>query len=509
VDEPDGGRGRGLREEFTSPQAVERLRERVREHGAVPVLLTCLDSFGLSRYEAGGDILATDLYLPAYGPARSFADIHSAVSSVVEISARSHKVPFTVLQLDDPEWRDPADRQTPASMRAQAFGALAAGARGIFFFSGVPAIRAAHTSGDSLWKGFLDLAAEFATFAPVASNWRSIPGEPHLDSPLGEVRASAFSTEEETWIVLVNLGRAPHETRISGPLLQDAVSLVDPRDGWRARVTAGEWRGALQALEARVLRIERGSGAARPSRMVESHPKGEILFASTVIGATIDPAPAETPTILLDGQFRTKLATVHKGASTVLRLREHDLDAGSHEVRILWKDGEAERESTWTFRVQNVALPLRETFAGSTLDPKRWTPVDDVYWGTFDPQESVASGSATLENGRLHVRSTGGSFGVILRGVEAPRSFDMSWIADLPRAGKIVVQRNELLRKIDLPQGRTRVTLYERPGSQVFIAGNREVARFTPPIDHQGGAIGIGVSAGGEAFFDDFWLEPK
>ena len=512
IDEPDGGVARGLREEVTSPDGVQRLSRKIARAGGAPVLLYCMNSFGLSRYEAGGDILAIDFYLPAYGPERSFADIFSAASSTTEIAARTKKTPFYVLQLADPQWPKPEQQQTAASMRAQSFATLAAGARGLLFFQAVAAVRQANAKNDSLglWKAFSELAGEFATIAPVAASWRAIPGEPALDPPLGEVRASAFAAGDETWIVLVNLGRTARAMNISGASLRDAVSLDDVHGDWTAMVSGGEWSGTLAPLEAHVLRVEKGSAAPRRSRLLDIAPQDQILFDRAVIGATIDPAPAAAPRIMLDGKDRTRDAVLHEGAATVVRLAARDLDAGVHQVRITWKDGSAARESTWAFSVDAPApLPIHENFSSAALDPKRWAPIEEIQWSIFDAKDTIARGQATVVNGRLQVRSTGGSFGVILRRVEAPPSFDMTWTADLSRSGQVAVQRNELLRKIDVPTGKHRITLRERPGSQVFFVGDREVARFTPMIDHQGGAIGLGVGAGGEANFDDFVLEPR
>jgi hypothetical protein len=179
-------------------------------------------------------------------------------------------------------------------------------------------------------------------------------------------------------------------------------------------------------------------------------------------------------------------------------------------VQLSWKDGSAARESTWTFEVDDpVVFPVRDSFASPLLDPERWAPIEEIQWSIFDDKDTVARGEAGVANGQLRVRSTGGSYGVLLRRVEAPPSFEMTWTADLPKAGQVAVQRNELVRKFNVPQGKHRIKLRERPGSQVFFVGDREVARFTPTIDHQGCAIGIGVGAGGEASFDDFVLEAR
>lgn len=512
IDEPDGGVARGLREDITSPDGVQRLCHKIERAGGAPILLTCMDSFGLSRYEAGGDILAIDLYLPAYGPERSFADIYSASCSVREIAARTTKTPFSVLQLADPQWPAPAQQQTAASMRAQSFAALAAGARGLLFFQAVAAVRQAHTPNDTLglWNAFLDLAGEFATIAPVVAGWRAIPGEPALDPPLGEVHAGAFAWGDETWIVLVNLGRAARAVKLSGASLRDAVLLDDVHGGWSAKVSGGEWSGTLDPLEARVLRVEKGPVAASPARLLEAQPQNPIHFNRAVVGATLHPAPSAKPRIFFDGKDRTRDAVIREGAATVVRLAARDLASGVHEVRITWKEGAAARESTWTFPVDAPGvLPIRERFSSATLDPERWAPVEEIQWAISDAKETVARGQATVANGRLHLRSTGGSFGVILQHVEAPPSFDMTWTADVLRPGQVAVQRNELLQKFNVPKGRSRITLRERPGSQVFFVGDREVARLTPTIDHQGGAIGIGVGPGSEADFDDFVLEAR
>ena len=512
IDEPDGGASRGLREEYTTPDGVQRLTQRIERDGGAPVLLYCLDSFGLSRYESSGDILGIDLYLPAYGPERSFADIYSVSCSTREIAARSKKTPFSVLQLADPQWPDPAQQQTAASMRAQSFAALAAGSRGLLFFQAVAAVRQAHTPKDTLglWNAFLDLAGELATIAPVVESWHAIPGEPALDPPLGEVRAGAFVAGDETWIVLTNLGRGARAVKMSGASLRDAVSLDDVHGGWSAKVSGGEWRGTLDPLEARILRVEKGPVAASPPRLLEAQPRSPIHFNRAVVGATLHPAPSAKPLIFFDGKDRTRDAVIHEGPATVVRLAAHDLASGVHEVRMTWKEGAAARESTWTFAVDAPGvLPIRESFASATLNSDRWAPIEEIPWSIFDAKETVARGQAAVANGRLHLRSTGGSFGVILQHVEAPPSFDMTWTVDFLRAGQIAVQRNELLKKIDVPKGRSRITLRERPGSQVFFVGDREVARLKPTIDHQGGAIGLGVGAGCEGDFDDIVLEAR
>jgi len=512
IDEPDGAAARGLRQEFSTPHGFENLREKVEGDGSAPVFVYCMDSFGLSRYEEGGDILGIDLYLPAYGPERSFADIYSTSCSAVEIAARTKKTPFVILQLGDPQWPTRAQQQSAASMRAQSFAALAAGARGLLFFQAVVAIRQAQTKKDSLqlWSAFQDLAGEFATMAPVISSWKAIPGEPALDPPLGEVRAAAFAADNETWIVLVNLGRGARAVKISGAALRDAQSLDDVHEEWNAKVSAGEWRGTLQPLEAHVLRVEKASPAALRTRLLELLPQDPVHFDCAIVGATLYPAPAAAPRILLDAKDRTNDAVIREGAATVVRLAAHDLQSGDHEARISWKEGGAARESTWTFSVEAfAALPIRERFSSTTLDPERWAPIEEIQWSIFDAKDNIARGQATVVDGQLHVQSTGGSYGVLLKHVEAPPSFDMTWTAELSRPGQIAVQRNETLRKIDVPKGKSRITLRERPGSQVFFVGDREVARFSPTIDHQGGAIGIGVGPGGEADFDDFVLEAR
>jgi hypothetical protein len=70
-----------------------------------------------------------------------------------------------------------------------------------------------------------------------------------------------------------------------------------------------------------------------------------------------------------------------------------------------------------------------------------------------------------------------------------------------------VVQRNELLRRVPVPAGTHRIALRETAQRQAFTVDGKEVAHFEPPIDHRGGAIGLGVAAGGEAWFDDVRLE--
>jgi hypothetical protein len=212
----------------------------------------------------------------------------------------------------------------------------------------------------------------------------------------------------------------------------------------------------------------------------------------------------------VDGRELTREMREKRGAASVVRAPAAGLDPGTHRVQVKWTEEGAARESTWTFTVGERALrgrlPIRDDFSARTLDPKRWAVVDEVVWDFHGKEKAPARGSAAVEKGELHLRSTGGPFGVVLAGVEAPARFTVEWTARLPRAGTLVVQRNELLRRVPVPAGKHRIVLAETPAGQAFSVDGKEVVRLEPPIDHRGGAIGLGVAAGDEAWLDDVRL---
>ncbi len=508
VDEPDGGSRRGLPAQACNPQALGAIRGSLEKSG-VPVLLTCVDTFGLSKYAATADFLSTDPYLPAYGPSRPFTEVFAAAASVVEIASRTNATPFIVLQLEDPQWPAPKQQQTRESLRAQTYASIAAGVRGLLYWQGSAPLRRSQEgmNADGMWPAFLDLAGEVATLAPAISRWTPIAGAPEITPAMGEVRAQAFADGDETWIVLVNLGRAAAELTLGGAILADAVALEEPATKWKGEVRGGAWKGTLAPMEAHAARVvPRNPAGPRSTRIVGAFPVGEIGVDGGVAGCALDPAPAGDVKIAVDGTDRSNLRTF-RGAAAVLRVPFGEVSAGSHRVTVTWTEGGAPRESTWTFTVAERArmakLPIAEDFGASSLDENRWAVVEEVLWDVHGQEKTSARGTAKIEKGELHLQSTGGPFGVVLRGAEAPAAFRMEWTARMPRAGTLVVNRNELLRRIPVPAGKHRIALRETPGSVVIAVDGKDAARFEPPIDHQGGAIGLGVAAGGEAWIDD------
>jgi hypothetical protein len=295
-DEPDGGTRRGF---DAADCSAERLRTRRDALGGAPVLITCLNSFGLRRYAETADILATDFYWPAWGPNRSLAVIHSNAEAVVEIASDHDAVPTLLLQLGGEKWSQPDKLQTASSLNAQVLAALAAGVRGIFLFEGVTPMRwsmEGRPEGE-IWDAFLELSGRVATWGPLAARWSRIPGEPKITPALGDVRASCFREGDSLWMVMVNLGDRTANVVLEGECLQDAIRLEDPGDGWRKSVEAGRWSGKLAPREGRVARIVSSAPAPSLPAVVENITPPAIAGADSlrydraVLGATLYPAP--------------------------------------------------------------------------------------------------------------------------------------------------------------------------------------------------------------------------
>ncbi|MGQ0720516.1 MAG: hypothetical protein ACT4PE_02955 [Candidatus Eiseniibacteriota bacterium] len=512
-DEPDGGVARGLPAADCAPEA---LAERRSWLGETPVFVTCLDSFGLSRYAAAGSMLATDLYWPASGKDRSAASIFSEAEAVVEVAARVGALPVMVLQLADPVWAAAGRVTTPEVMRAQALASLAAGIRGIFYFQGVTALRLAqegHADG-RLWNAFLALSSEMATLGPLAARWTRVPGEPELDPAVGEVRAGCFEESGERWIVLVNLGGRPAEVRLGGSCLDGAEALVDPRDGWRGEVRSGAWSGRLESFDGRVVRVVRRDAAPRRRPAVEAvlqQPPGPrarriLYYDRAILGATLYPAPEGAITIALDGVDRTADAVVHRGAAAVVRLAARDLAPGPHRVVLSWDGGGRAKQQSWTLQVVRVPLPFEDSFEREELGDG-WGAAEDVPWNQFDPDALPAAGSIGIENGAMVVRSTAGPIGAVLRKFEAPAAFTLKFRVHVDEPSEILIQRNELFCPVTVRAGRRDVVFRETPQEQTAFVDGEPAGRWTPSLDHRGGVVAVGVAAGAEASFDDFRIE--
>jgi hypothetical protein len=207
--------------------------------------------------------------------------------------------------------------------------------------------------------------------------------------------------------------------------------------------------------------------------------------------------------VQLDGDDRTDETTVHRGPAAVVRCPVRDLSAGRHRARLAWTEDGFAREFTWEFQVQPTEFPFVDRFEQATLSDS-WGIVEDVRWDHFDREENVARGTVEIVDGELRVSSVGGSLGVVLRRVEAPEAFWMSFSVRLPSAGGILIQRNELFRLVSVPRGRHRILWIEIPEQQTVSVDERHQGRWTPKFDHQGGGIAIGVPGGGAASFDDF-----
>jgi hypothetical protein len=512
-DEPDGGVARGLPAEACAPEALAARRAWL---GEAPVLVTCLDSFGLSHYAGTGDLLATDLFWPAGGPDRSAASIASEAEAVVEIAGRTGAAPVMVLQLADPVWAAAGRVTTPEVMRAQALACLAAGVRGILFFQGVAALRLAeegHPDG-RLWHAFLELSSEVATLGPLAARWTRVPGEPRLEPAGGEVRAACFEEGGERWIVLVNLGSAGADVSLGGGSLEEARALVDPRDGWTGTVRSGEWSGRLEPYGGRVLRVVGPGDPPRRRSELEAvlqQPPGPrerriLYYDRAVLGATLHPAPDGAIALAVDGVDRTAEAVVHRGAAAVVRLAVRDLTPGPHTAVLSWSEGGRAKERRWTLQVVRVPLPFHDAFDRAELGDG-WGAAEDVPWNMFDPQAGAATGAIGIEDGAMVVRSTGGPLGAILRKFEAPPAFTMEFEVRVDRPMDILVQRNELFCPIPVPAGRHLVRFRETPAGQTASVDGAPSGRWTPTLDHRGGVVAVGVPAGAEASFDDFRIE--
>jgi hypothetical protein len=189
----------------------------------------------------------------------------------------------------------------------------------------------------------------------------------------------------------------------------------------------------------------------------------------------------------------------------VIRTQAKELTNGTHRVRLAWTDATGPQQKAWTFAVEAPRLPFVDDFERTALGDA-WIECRDIYWNQHDPNETLARGSIEIARGELHILSSGGSLGVVLRGIEAPAELALSFTARLPVAGSILIERHELFRKVALPAGVSRVLFLESPRSQRVLVAGRERGRWTPPRDQQGGMIGIGVPPGGEAFFDELEL---
>ncbi|NNE44523.1 MAG: hypothetical protein HKN12_09955, partial [Gemmatimonadetes bacterium] len=511
ADEPDGMAIRRVHPEVCKPGNLVERREWLGEQ---PVLVTCLNPFGLQRYARAGDMLSTDFYWPAYGPDRSAAVVYSDAESVVEIAAEQGALPVLALQLEDPKWRDPGEVTTPEAMRAQAIAALAAGIRGLLFFQGAQAVRIHDRGGEheDLWPGFLELAEEISTVGPLAARWRPRTGL-ELTPAAGEVRAACFEEGGERWVVVVNLGQGDAAVRLAGPALDGARALTDPYSGWRGEVQDGAWTGTLAPFEGHVARVDTGD---RPVRRVVAEsvlqpPDGAagrrtVYYDRAVLGATLYPSPEGEVSLELDGEDVTLTSRIYRGAATVVRHRAANLSHGPHEAVLHWEDGGKARRERWLFQVKRIGLPFTDTFDRTVLGDA-WARVRDVPWNHFDPEEPVVQGSATLTDGDLHIRSERGAMGVILRKFEAPVEFAMGFHVRLAEPGAVLIQRNELFREVKLPAGRHLVVFRETPTEQRVFVDDRPVAEWHPERDHRGGGLAIGVPDGGEAWFEDFRLE--
>jgi hypothetical protein len=519
MDEPDGAAARGAPSGFAAPG---RLRDRREWLGDGPALVTCLTARGLLRYAESADLLSTDIYWPAYGPDRSAASIVSEAESVVEIAASTGALPVLTLQLDDPQWRDP-ERVLPApALRATALGALAAGIRGMFFFQGVAALRAAETGPgpEELWPAFLELSGEMAAVGPLAARWDAVGGL-EVQPALGEVRAQCVEEGGDRWIVVVNLGRDAVDVRLGGEALRDAAEIVDPHDGWRSEIRAGEWSGELAAFGGRIVRVvpsgRTAAGATtahasrRPQAEILQVPNGSggrrTLFSDRiVVGGTLYPAPQGSVTLELDGEDVTLASRIHRGPATVIRHLATGLASGPHTAILRWEHAGRTRQKRWTFQVKRLDFPFTDTFDRESLGDL-WTVVGDVRWNQFDPEELPASGPVEIRDSALYIRSTGGSQGVVFRKFEAPEAFAMGFHVRLDRDGAILIRRNELFRRVELKAGSHLVVWRETPDAQRVFVDDRPAGEWKPSLDHRGGGVALGVPPGGEAWFEDFRVE--
>jgi len=507
-DEPDGAPGRGVDAGVASPAALLARRDALP---AVPSLVVCVHSFGLGRYAGSADLLATDTYWPALGRERSMAIVHADAGSAVEIAERAGAVPLQVLQLSDPIFGEAL--QTPATLRAQVLGSVAAGIRGILLFQGAATARLADEGapGAELWAAFLDLASDVATWSPLAARWERDPGAVRATPELGEVRAACFAVDGERWVVVVNLGREPADVDLAGDALAAAARLEDPLDGWVAEIAAGRWTGRLAAWEGHVARVvpgpERRPGRVRVTSRVPSPGGGRAVlrFDRAVLGATLVPAPAGAIELWLDGRELDGVR-VRRGASAVVRRVVHDLSVGGHTVELRWREGDRERSDRWFLNVGRAPIPFLDRFERDELGDA-WGVARNVVWKLFDPEDTRAAGDVRIEGGELHVVSTGGSIGAVLRKLEAPAEFALGFTARVDRDGAILVKRNELFRSVPLSAGTHEIVLRESGGRQRIEVDGRPAGEWAVLIYHRGGEIGLGVPGGGEAWLDDVTVQ--
>jgi hypothetical protein len=438
------------------------------------------------------------------------AGVHSDAEAIVEITERTGGAPLQVLQLADHGLRGEA-AQEPAALRAQVLGSLAAGVRGILLFQGAAAARFAD-QGDPdgrLWGAFLDLASEVASLAPLASRWTRVPG-PRVRPVLEEVRASCFAAGTERWLVLVNLGREAADLSVSGDCLAGAIRLEDPSDGWRGEIVDGAWSGRLGGWEGRVVRVVTEGGAdrgpAQPTSRTPWSSEGRALirYDRAVLGATLAPAPSGAISLSLDGRELDEVL-VRRGPAAVVRRTVRDLAPGEHTVELRWEEAGRAREDRWSFEVRRAPTARVDRFDRAELGD-RWGVVRDVQWNAFDPADAVAEGVVRIENGALRVASTGGSIGAVLRRFEAPSDFTLRFRARAEKGGAIVVQRSELLLRVELAEGTHEVVLREAGRRRTIEVDGAQVGEWTPLVYHRGGPIALGVPAGGEAWFDDVAL---
>ena len=508
MDEPDVAHLRGVPPDRSAPSF---LAQRSRALPG-PVLVNCLESFSLSRYAGAGDVFSTDYYWPSSGWYPSPLVIASHAESVVEIAERAGGVPWIVLQLASSLWRDAAIRQSPASLRAQVLAGLVSGIRGVTVFEAAIAVRWAEAGleeGD-IWPEFLRLAEDVSTWEPLLARWRRT-AELTLEPALGDVRAAAFEDGGDRWIVFVNLGVDASDIRLGGPALEGATAIADPRDGWRREIPDGVWEDRVEGLTGRLVRVERdpaGAGAGKPVDVVSVIPttgREPLRFDRCVVGACLEPAPDAGSMILtLDG--RPLDARTQRGPAATIRCVVQDLADGSHTASVRWRAGGESFEHAWTFDVEAPRLPLFDDFSREELGP-RWTPIDTVRWDPFDPACVVAAGGARIERGELLLESTGGAFGVILRGIEAPESLRITWTVRTPERATCSLRRNELTRSFPVEAGTHRVEWTEDVSGQRVLVDGRPAGAWHPTRDHRGGVIGFGVGAGTSVWIDDVRLE--
>ncbi|MGH2569793.1 MAG: Ig-like domain-containing protein, partial [bacterium] len=206
----------------------------------------------------------------------------------------------------------------------------------------------------------------------------------------------------------------------------------------------------------------------------------------------------------VDGGPEQSVPVTDRTASLVLS----GLAPGEHTVELEWQDGGHARVDRWSFEVQRAPIPSLDRFDRAELG-EAWGVVRDVQWETFDPADAVAEGDVRIEGGELHVASTGGSIGAVLRRVEAPSEFTLSFRARAGTGGAILVQRSDLLLRVELAPGMHDVVLREAGARRSIDVDGARVREWTTFVYHRGGAIGLGVPARGEAWFDDVALQVR